>query len=104
MATTIEAPVRPELLSASDEVIADAVKHADVMVLRGLIYQLTGDRELVDVGIKTISAGFFVGRGPATEADAALIRRKAAEFLKAYRDSGAGAIGFGPAERLATSI
>ena len=105
MATTIEVPVRPELLNASDEVIEDAVNRADVMVLRGLIYQLTGDQELVDVGLKTISAGgFFVGRGPATDADTALIRRKAIEFLKAYRDSGAGEIGFGPPERLATSI
>ena len=105
MATTIEAPVRPELLTASDEVIEDAVNHADVMVLRALIYQLTGDQALVDVGIKSISAGgFFVGRGPATEADTALIRRKAVEFLKAYRDNGAGEIGFGPPERLAASI
>ena len=41
---------------------------------------------------------------PATEADVALLRRKAAEFLKAYRDSGAGGIGIGPEERLPVSL
>jgi 4-hydroxyacetophenone monooxygenase len=34
---------RPELLEATDEMIEDAVRYADPMVLRGLLYQLTGD-------------------------------------------------------------
>ena len=37
---------RFELLSASDETIDDAVKYADPMVLRGLLYQLTGDESI----------------------------------------------------------
>ena len=41
--------VRSELLDASDETIADAVSYADPMVLRGLLYQLTGDEELIEV-------------------------------------------------------
>ena len=35
-----------ELLTATDEMIDDAVKHADPMVLRGLLYQLTGDESI----------------------------------------------------------
>jgi len=34
---------KSELLTATDETIDDAVKYADPMVLRGLLYQLTGD-------------------------------------------------------------
>ena len=34
---------RHELLDATDETIEDAVRFADPMVLRGLLYQLTGD-------------------------------------------------------------
>jgi 4-hydroxyacetophenone monooxygenase len=37
---------RPELLAASNAVIEDAIAHADPMVLRGLLYQLTGDPEV----------------------------------------------------------
>jgi 4-hydroxyacetophenone monooxygenase len=104
MATAIDAPVRPELLEASDETIEDALLYADPMVLRGLVYQLTGDAELLDVELKAIMAGFFEVHIPAREQGVAMIRRKAAEFLKAYRDSGAGPISIGPRERLATSL
>ena len=38
--------VRSELLTATDETIDDAVRHADPMVLRGLLYQLTGDESI----------------------------------------------------------
>ena len=41
-----ESHVREELLAASDEVIEDAVVHADLKALRGLLYQLTGDDEV----------------------------------------------------------
>jgi 4-hydroxyacetophenone monooxygenase len=101
---TIEAPVRPELIEASDAVIDDAVNYADPMVLRGLLYQLTGDREVADIGLRQIIAGFYVGAAPATDADVALLRRKAAAFLKGYRDAGAGPIDIGPKERLKESL
>ena len=35
-----ESHVRDELLAASDEVIDDAVAHADTAALRGLLYQV----------------------------------------------------------------
>lgn len=104
MATAIDAPVRPELLEASDETIADAIQYADPMVLRALLYQLTGDPELLDIELKAVMAGFFEIRIPARAQDVAMIRHKGAEFLKAYRDSGAGPISVGPRERLATSM
>ena len=37
---------KSELLTATDETIDDAVKYADPMVLRGLLYQLTGDESI----------------------------------------------------------
>jgi 4-hydroxyacetophenone monooxygenase len=95
---------RPELRAADDAVIEDAIAHADPMVLRGLLYQLTGDPEVAATGVKTVLAGYFDVAAAATEADVALLRRKGAEFLKAYRDSGAGAIAIGPRERLAVSL
>ena len=104
MATAIDVPVRPELLEASDETIEDAIQYADPMVLRGLLYQLTGDDELLDIELKAIMAGFFQVHIPAREQDVAMIRRKGAEFLKAYRDCGAGPISIGPRDRLAASL
>ncbi|MCX7381141.1 MAG: NAD(P)/FAD-dependent oxidoreductase [Alphaproteobacteria bacterium] len=95
---------RPELLAADDAAIDDAMAHADPMVLRGLIYQLTGDPEVAATGVKTVQAGYADLVSPATEADVALLRRKGADFLKAYRDSGAGTLPIGPRERLATSL
>ena len=44
--TKQEMSSRPELRAASDAVIEDAIAHADPMVLRGLLYQLTGDPEV----------------------------------------------------------
>jgi hypothetical protein len=45
---------RPELRAADDAVIEDAIAHADPMVLRGLLYQLTGDPEVAATGVKTV--------------------------------------------------
>jgi 4-hydroxyacetophenone monooxygenase len=104
MATTMDRPVRPELLKATDEEIEDAVKYADPMVLRGLIYQLTGDPELLELETKSFMAGFYEGRIPATDAGTAFLQKKAADWLKAYRDSGAGEVDIGPKERLGTSL
>ena len=44
--TQQEMSSRPELRAADDAVIEDAIAHADPMVLRGLLYQLTGDATL----------------------------------------------------------
>ena len=100
---------REELLSAADEVIDDAVQYADPMVLRGLLYQLTGDDEVAQVEAPAIGAGGAYAaaggiRMVAREADIALLRAKAAAFLKGYRDAGAGTIDLGPRERLVESF
>ena len=97
------ARAREELLGASDATIDDATAHGDPMVLRGLIYQLTGDPEIAATKpVHRRGTGLF-GGVTLGEEDAALVRRKAARFLRSYRDSGAGALDIGPAERLLTS-
>jgi len=100
----IEGTPRPELLSASDAEIEEAVKFADPMALRGLLYQLTADEELKDIGLKTVLGGYLERNVPATEEDVALLRRKAVDFLKSYRDAGAGPLEIGPLDRLPTSF
>jgi 4-hydroxyacetophenone monooxygenase len=93
---------RPELLEATGAQIDDAVSYADPMALRGLIYQLTGDDTLAS--IKVTPQATITPAGFAFEADVTLVRAKAAEFLKVYRDSGAPPIDIGPAGRLPRSM
>jgi len=100
----LETSSRAELLAADDAAIDDAMAHADPMVLRGLIYQLTGDPEVAATQVRTLSLGMADVVMPASPEDAALLRRKGAEFLKAYRDDGAGALDIGPRERLGESL
>ena len=93
----LESHVREELLAASDAVIEDAVVHADLLVLRGLLYQLTGDDEVARARLKVVGPRPAPAGGD--DDDTALLRRKAVEFLKAYRSRGAGEISIGPEER-----
>jgi len=95
---------RQELRNADDATIEDAIAYADPMVLRGLLYQLTGDPEVAATGTKTVQTGYFEVAAAATEQDVALLRRKGAAFLKSYRDDGAGPISIGPSERLPASL
>ena len=95
---------RPELLEASDATIEDAVRYANPMVLRGILYQLTADESLASVSVGFFAAGFLELSAVTDRADVELIRSKAADFLKAYRDSGAGDIPIGPPERLQRSL
>ncbi len=97
----LESHVREELLAASDEVIEDAVLHADPFVLRGLLFQLTGDEEVARAHVAEVGRGIALS---AVDDDAALLRRKAVEFLKAYRDRGAAEISIGAEKRLPTSL
>lgn len=90
-----------ELLGASDATIDDAVQHADPMVLRGLLHQLTGDESVVAVQ-PTPQVGIDAAKLVDAE-DIAVLRAKAATFLKAHRDAG-GAADLGPAERLPRSL
>jgi 4-hydroxyacetophenone monooxygenase len=90
-----------ELLAASDDTIVDAVQHADPMVLRGLLHQLTGDEE-----VARIRPTPQVGIDPAKlvdEADIARLRAKAATFLRGHRDAGC-APDLGPGDRLPRSL
>jgi len=93
---------RTELLSASDETIDDAVRYADPMVLRGLLYQLTGDERVATTKIAKIPSGEIMT--VAEPADVELLRARAAAFLKAHRDQGAPEIPCGPRERLLRSL
>ena len=70
--TKLEVSSRPELRGADDAAIEDAVAYADPMVLRGLLYQLTGDPELEDIGVRSVAAGFAEGLVPASGADVAI--------------------------------
>jgi 4-hydroxyacetophenone monooxygenase len=98
-----------DLIGASDETIADAVNYADPMVLRGLLYQLTGDEEVRATRAEPMGeAGAYNAAGGIMivpdEADIALLKARAIEFLKAHRDAGAPEIGYGPQERLYDSL
>jgi 4-hydroxyacetophenone monooxygenase len=97
-------PVAPELLGASDEQIERAVAHAEPMVLRGLLYQLTGDEAVAATRIAVDPSGFQTAMMVAQESDVALLRRAAAAFLRAHRDAGAPPLDIGPRERLRRSL
>jgi 4-hydroxyacetophenone monooxygenase len=91
-----------DLLGATDAVIDDAVSFADPMMLRGLLYQLTGDEDVVSTRV-TPSAGIDAPT-VAKESDVAFLRARAASYLKAHRDGGAGPIDIGPRDRLPRSL
>jgi 4-hydroxyacetophenone monooxygenase len=95
---------RPELLAATDATIEDAVKFADPMVLRGLVYQLTGDESIATTKLTRAPLGNVEANLLTDQAEIDLIRAKAAAFLKQYRDSGAKEIPCGPRERLHRSL
>jgi 4-hydroxyacetophenone monooxygenase len=101
---TAEPTVASELLEASDELIERAVAHADPMVLRGLLYQLTGDEEVAATRITVDPRGFQTFMMVADEADVASLRRKAVDLLRAHRDAGGGPMDIGPEERLRRSV
>jgi 4-hydroxyacetophenone monooxygenase len=94
----------PELLAADDATIDDAVKIADPMALRGLLFQLTGDEEIASTQVTTTFVGFGEACVVGDEADAALLRDKAAAFLKAWRDGPDDQVSIGPPERLPRSM
>lgn len=95
---------RQELLSASDETIEDAVEHADALTLRGLLYFLTQDEELLAMRTAGTISRYTLGSGLADEDDVPRLRAKAARFLKAYRDGGAGDLDMGSEDLLVRSL
>src|SRR5215469_15156201 len=93
---------KTELLTATDETIDEAMKYADPMVLRGLVYQLTGDESIAATQATTAtvrdsdpdkaSKDFALVQSKtdvSDPSDLAMIRSKAATFLKCYRNQGA---------------
>ena len=93
---------KSELLTATDETIDDAVKYANPMVLRGLLYQLTGDESIgatkaatADIrhsepGNASKELALVQSKADVSDpSDVAMIQSKAAAFLKSYRDRGA---------------
>jgi 4-hydroxyacetophenone monooxygenase len=95
---------RRGLLDATDAVIDDAVSYADPVMLRGLLYQLTGDEEVASTEVTVTPPGDIVPPVLARESDVEFLRAKAASYLKAHRDAGAGPIDIGPRDRLARSL
>src|SRR3984957_15116640 len=108
---------KSELLTATDETIEDVVKYADPMVLRGLLYQLTGDETIAAIQATTAqirdsepgkaSKDFALVQSKSdvsNPSDLAMIQSKAAAFFKSYRDQGAPNIPCGPPERLPRSL
>lgn len=93
-----------ELRAASDEQIERAVAHAEPMVLRGLLHQLTGDEEAAATRVAVDPAGFQTFMMVADEGDVALLRRKAAAYLRDLRDAGAEPVEIGPEARLRRSV
>jgi 4-hydroxyacetophenone monooxygenase len=104
MTDVAEPAVRCELLEASREEIERAIAQAEPMVLRGLLYQLTGDEEVAATRIAVDPTGFQTAMKVDRDEDVAMLRRKAIDFLDAYRASGAGPLDIGPEERLPTSL
>lgn len=96
--------IRHELLAASDAQIEAAVKFAEPIVLRGLIFQLTGDESLAAIAPERIRAGYSEFDAITHPAGVAAIQSKAADFLKRYRDAGARPISPGPPERMRRSL
>jgi 4-hydroxyacetophenone monooxygenase len=101
---TIEALVWSELLTATDKQIESSIQFADPMVLRGLLYQITGDPELTAIKTHSVMRGYYWMAAPVDSEDGERIRKMAVDFLKAYRDSGGGPISLGPLERLPKSL
>jgi 4-hydroxyacetophenone monooxygenase len=93
-----------ELLTASDAMIEDVINYADPMVLRGLLYQLTEDEEILEMELATQAFANFYVNCLANASDVARLRTKAAGLLKAYRDREAGEIPLGPPQRLYRSL
>jgi len=93
-----------ELLQASDATIDGCVAHADPLVFRGLLYQLTGEEELAGMPVERRPYGYNHVDLLTREADVQLIRAKAARLLKQLRDSSKTEIDIGPLNRLPRSL
>lgn len=95
---------RSELLAASDHAIDAAVEYADPMVLRGVLYLLTGEEDIRAIPTATSAGDLLEVIAVANPDDIARLRRKAAAYLKKYRDEGALDQAFDNSPRMDESI
>lgn len=93
-----------ELLAADDSELNDALGYADVMALRGLLYQLTGDETLRRAALEVRPMGAVEATFLADAADEDYVRRAGLAYLQQLRDAGIPQIPIGPESRLATSL
>ena len=96
--------ITSELAHASDERLIDCINHADPLILRGLVYQVTGDEELAAMPIETVPFGYSSMDKLVHEADVARVRAKALAWLQAVRASDTGEAALGPMDRLPRSL
>ncbi len=100
----MEAKVTDELAQASDATIVDAIANADPLILRGLLFQLTGDETLASMPIETVAFGYSYQDRLANPDDVELVRSKTVAWLKDLRDGGVRPVSAGPMERLPRSL
>ena len=93
-----------ELAAATDETIDECVGYADPLILRGWLYQLTGNESLSEMKLAQQSYGYSHLDYIADPADVARVQKMAADLLKNYRDRGAAEVDIGPLDRLPASL
>src|SRR6476659_9385412 len=74
------------------------------MILRGLLYQLTGDPTVAATEVHSRVLGLAEAMVFADHSDAELLQSKAADLLKSLRDRGVDDLPIGPVDRLPTSL
>ncbi len=100
----VDAKVTDELATASDATLVEAIDHADPLILRGLLYQLTGDETLTAMPIETVAFGYSFQDRLANPDDVAMVRSRAIAWLEDLRDGGARQVSVGPMDRLPRSL
>jgi len=93
-----------ELANATDAAIEQSVAHADPLILRGLLYQLTGDETLSNMKLGRKTFGYTHLDCIEDPADVARVQKLAIHLLKRYRDRCEKTIDTGPDERLLKSL
>lgn len=88
----------------SDRDIESAVASAEPVVLRGLLYFLTGDEDAAATKVEKAGSGVFDGFSVLDPHDQELLREHAVAFLKRYRDEGTNAVAPGVEDRTVRSM
>jgi 4-hydroxyacetophenone monooxygenase len=94
----------PPLAQANDDVIRQVLAQADPMVLRGLLFQLTGDPELEKVEVERLPGILLPAPAISSPEGEVRVRELAFTFLTGLRDAGVPDVGLGPHDRLGRSL